>query len=166
MSGRGFATRRSYDAFLRTLLIAHQSLGFPSAKRRSPDAESEERDRISALKEDLGKGTTINCERTVPNDSYGLGVAYVLNGSCLGAASLLAKGAIHADWPSAYLRLSGAFAKSGRLGAFFRELNASDIELEDAILGANDVFELMFGTCATIAGRPARVANGSSWVDH
>ncbi len=144
MADGKFSSPEKYEDFLRALLIAHLSLGLPAALHRRCVSElGLERERIFALRKDLGLKVDVIPEGLILSNSYAWGVAYVLNGSCLGAAVLLKSGAIEPAWPSAYLRTSQSCVSSGRLGAFFRALNAFPLHRPDAVAGARDVFTVL-----------------------
>ena len=144
MLGRTFQSASSYVDFLRALLCVHQELGLPAATLRQHGAgRATEEARISALQQDLGTDVEHEPPQGVMTESYAWGVGYALNGSSLGAAMLLKSRAIKPDWPSAYMRMSKDYAASGKLATFFRGLNGSAIDLEMAVSGATDVFEML-----------------------
>ncbi len=146
-----FLSHGSYLDFLRALLRAHVSIGLPSAlHRRSATELALERARIAALETDLATRAGVVSESLILSKSYAWGVAYVLNGSCLGAALLLKSDAVDPGWPSTYLRLSQSCAASGRLKTFFGDLNAAVLNRPDAVVGARDVFTLISGAPSPI----------------
>lgn len=144
MPGRTFRSASSYVDFLRALLCVHQSLGLPAATLRQNGVERATEDaRISALQQDLGTDIETGPTGCLMTESYAWGVGYALNGSSLGAATLFKSRAIKPDWPSTYMRMSRDYAASGKLAAFFRDLNGSALDLEAAVSGATDVFEML-----------------------
>ena len=136
-----FTTLEHYETFLEALLFAHKNYGLPAARARTDaDDIDEENGRIIALSQDLcitdGRPPSIRAM----SESYAWGVSYVLNGSALGAATMLKTGYIHANWPHRYMNTARAYATSGRLARFFQDLDYSDINIDDATRGASMVF--------------------------
>ena len=140
--------------FLTRMFKLHEDLGLPAALRCDVDgAESLERSRISALAQDLGVsvGTRPSRADWSPSGDEAWGVLYALNGSALGATALLRSR--DPETAPAYLRLMRDYARSGALGAFFKRLNAQDLDLERAGAGATRVFAAMMETDEMGGGR-------------
>lgn len=138
----GFSTRAHYLAFLTTLLDAHHRLGLPAARAREAEEDiADEETRLKALHADTGHGPLAPI-RARPSPSYAWGIGYVLNGSALGAVMMLKEGHVPEGWPTAYLEEGRAYAKSGKLAAFFRALDAAELDMDEATRGAQETFEL------------------------
>ncbi|MEL6585556.1 MAG: hypothetical protein AAFY65_09330 [Pseudomonadota bacterium] len=133
-----FRSRGAYGDWLRRLLRAHCTLGLPAAQVLG-DAH-QERLRIRALRSDLGLSGA-GARGPEPLDlGTAWGVAYALNGSALGASSLLTSGAVSRDWPQAYLRVLRDYARGGGLRAFFDDLDAASVPRAQMVQGAQAVF--------------------------
>lgn len=136
----GFSTRTKYLAFLATLLDAHHRLGLPAAEARKAEGDiADEQIRLEALYADTGR-VPLAPVTVRPSPSYAWGIGYVLNGSALGAVMMLKEGHVPEGWPTAYLEEGCAYAKSGKLAAFFRALDAAELDMDEAALGARDTF--------------------------
>lgn len=137
-----FKSKACYLTFLARLLNVHQSLGL-SAVLALGHAESikEEKRRISALPTDLASATDV-ISLTLPtvDADEAWGIAYVVNGSPLGASMMLKNKQIPADWPSEYMHLTAEFARSGRLKTFFEAMISAEPELAKATKGATRYF--------------------------
>lgn len=148
-SGR-FLSESAYRAFLHRLLLAHSQLGLPlapTAALRGLEAE-----RLEALRQDLRhdllrlEGLALSpapAPSVATSRCFGWGVAYVLNGSAMGASLMLKRGYLAPDWPRAYLTLGQSFAKSGALSRFFAQLETEVADPKDAEQGARVTFELL-----------------------
>ena len=138
----GFSSQEMYLRFLTQAFHVHTGLGQAAAPIWGDvDAQAIERARIDCLIDDLdGLHLPAAC---VPDlsDSQAWGVAYVLNGSCLGASVMLKRGDIPQDWPSSYLAHGRDFVHSGQFQMFMERLNRADIELHGATLGARTCFK-------------------------
>lgn len=151
----GFKGRDSYLGFLANLAVAHRALGIPAALAMGDaDAYTEETKRVEALAEDLGVPAWPKPPLAEMSPSYGWGVAYVLNGSTLGASSMLKQGHIQDGWPSAYMRLGRTYVTSGKLKAFFEALNTAALDQAEVNRGALDTFAVFENTVPA----PAKVA--------
>ena len=138
----GFASKAVYMRFLERAWRVHRGLGQAAATVwGDADALDVERERIACLAEDLG-GRSASCP-SQPGLSvgYAWGVAYVLNGSSLGASIMLKRGDIPRDWPDRYFQHGRQFVQTGQLKRFMDRLNSADIDLTDATRGARACFE-------------------------
>lgn len=136
-------TRWHYNMFLRQLHKAHCTLGLPAAHALADaDAIQEETYRIAGLAVDLNGHVDHGPTHAKLGMSEAWGVAYVLNGSSLGAAMMLKSRSIPEDWPADYMSRSAAFAKSGRLKAFFDGLNSAEIDILKTAAGAKRCFDI------------------------
>lgn len=143
----GFAGRHGYEGWLGVLHAAHSSLGRQAAAvLNDPKLQQAEQWRIAALESDLpGARQVVQAARPNPNRSYAWGVLYALNGSALGASSLLKSGAVPLSWPRSYLETLRRFAVSGDLATFFRQLDQAPLETALAVAGAHAVFDVVKG---------------------
>ncbi len=136
-----FETRSTYLDFLRMLLRTHETLGLAAANARGQDTEiSDEAARINALRLDLGQGPEVLRPTGSLAEDYAWGVAYVLNGSALGATMLLKHDRLGPEWPREYLRLGQAYVQSGHLKRFFDALNTGPHDPAQVLRGARDTF--------------------------
>jgi heme oxygenase len=145
MGDAGFEALEDYRAWLHALKRAHAHLGLAAARQvRNPSFVTLEQDRLSALAGDLGQRIKPEqIEPTLLTESQAWGVLYALNGSALGGSVLLKAGHTAPDWPTAYLQTMQAYARSGALAQFFRNLEAVDIVHSEAVSGAKLVFWLL-----------------------
>lgn len=137
----GFATRASYAAFLTRAFHVHATLG-RSAVQLWGEAEdrSTEQARLHCLQADLNCPPLPCAAPGALSLGQAWGVAYVLNGSCLGAASMTRNGTLRQSWPARYMDHGSAFVRSGALRRFFERLNAAPIDPDQAIAGAQRCF--------------------------
>ena len=143
----GFTSRSHYEEFLRQAFGVHRDLGLPAAQVwGDEDAVTGERARIAHLASDLGAKPDHRGDRRTMTESYAWGVAYVLNGSCLGASVMLKRGDIPDDWPSRYFAHGRTYVQNGGLKRFFEKLNAAPIDPGAASQGANACFEAFMST--------------------
>jgi heme oxygenase len=101
----------------------------------------EETRRINALECDLDqlpKNDAVPTQSMCPH--YAWGVGYVLNGSCVGAATLIKNRTIPRDWPIAYLRLGSAFTLCGGVKEYFDQLDSCDLNAPSVVHGALETF--------------------------
>lgn len=136
-----FADRAGYETWLRCLQVTHLTLGMTAASVIKCDAQClEEHSRAKALALDLAGGPRPKTPPKRGSESWAYGVCYALNGSAIGASILLKSRSTHAPWPCAYLETMADYATSGRLKAFFERLEAVQLNMDDAVQGARDVF--------------------------
>lgn len=162
----GFASKTQYLSFLSRALHVHHSLGVPAAKALGDDqAHQIEMDRLKCLSADLGCPVPETFAGDAMNPGYAWGIAYVLNGSCLGAAVMFKRGDILADWPSRYMRAGQTFAQSGQLRDFFSALENADIDIATASRGAEACFAAFAKETAEekLARRQGRTARITAW---
>lgn len=137
----GFSSLAVYRDWLDTMLDIHLSLGLSAAKALSKAGQTmDESARLRALCADLQRLEQKPTDVAPMETSRAWGVQYVLNGSALGAATLMKPGQLHRDWPARYLSEMANYAKSGKLKAFFDQLDAAPIDVAVAEIGARDVF--------------------------
>lgn len=147
-SDDGFRSIGHYQSFLSRILCAHREFGvravYALADAR-PDACTawsipDERMRQTAVCRDLGIPVEQNACGSLTGQSYAWGVGYVLNGSAMGASIMLRGGHVKPDWPVEYFQTCQAYVRSGRLKAFFDQMNGAQLDLGEATQGASDVF--------------------------
>ena len=138
-----FASHGHYIAFLKAILEAHVTVGVAAAQRTGVGgAVALEHDRIAALCDDLG------CGPRVPNTAqdlafgYAWGVGYVLNGSTIGAASIMKSGFLEPGWPRCYMALGQSYAKAGGVAAYFEQLDTLEADRGSVLQGALETFAL------------------------
>lgn len=136
-----FEDLEGYLAWLSALAAIHAGRGAAAAKRLDQAWITDEEDkRYIAIVADLGHQSLDKTVEQKMNTSEAWGVLYVLNGSALGAVSLLRSDALSPQWPKAYLNQMKSFASSGLLKRFFCELEAAPIDTNAAIKGAKATF--------------------------
>ncbi|MFK7941897.1 MAG: hypothetical protein AB8B85_03150 [Paracoccaceae bacterium] len=132
-----------YRVFLGSMSSIHRTLGFTASANNIGHSTEFEDARVLALHSDLG--VSAEPERfpnSLPMTSdFAWGVLYVLNGSAMGASTLLKSKVIDPSWPTAYLRTMQYFVRSGALAAFFRSLNSIPLDTTQAVMGARAVFD-------------------------
>ena len=138
-SDASFVSLGVYQQFLSMLMSLHLDLGSPAADVLGVTPDLEEQ-RIKALADDLEVKVPIRNTASLTSDQA-WGVCYVLNGSALGASLLLKSKAVEPSWPTSYLQVMRAFARSGELAKFFRSLDAQRLDQIAAIQGARTVFQ-------------------------
>jgi len=142
-----FDQHQGLQRFLCAMHNLHITFGIQAAKStRQPHAIDLEQHRLKALNTDLFdcRFASEPMSATMPiGRDQAWGILYALNGSALGATSLLRPGAALAQEPSLYLGLMRDYVQSGGLGRFIRALNSEPLNLPKAISGANMVFAAM-----------------------
>ena len=130
-----------YRDWLICLRSVHARIGLPAARTIGGPAEVEdELARINALSADIGAPLPAEPTETGAGGAWAWGARYALNGSMLGASQILKSGDMAHYSNRAYLTCARAYAKSGKLAAFFQALNARALDLDAARLGAEQVF--------------------------
>ena len=113
-----------------------------AARSRNDASETLERTRIAALCDDLG------IARRRPHVIGNIaadrawGVGYVLNGSALGASSILKTGRLQANWPRSYLSMGRIYAQEGGVRRYFDRLDALPLNAREVIAGAHVAFAI------------------------
>ncbi|WP_341367790.1 hypothetical protein [Yoonia sp. BS5-3] len=139
-----FASRDSYDHWLKALLKTHQTFGARAVtSTQLGHYQKIENARQTALCADLGCDDQATKRGDPPSDGWAWGVLYVLNGSALGASMLLKSNSIQDGWPTSYLRVMQGFASSGQLKSFFGQLDQADAATSDMAAGAKAVFDYL-----------------------
>lgn len=141
-----FASRESYQHWLRSMHRVHSTLGAHAVQHEHLTPYSAmEYERAQALSVDLDipekPAFAVTLEQ--PSSAWPWGVLYALNGSSIGASTLLKSGQIMAEWPNQYLQVMTRFATSGALGTFFAELDSRELNLSDCVSGATAVFSAL-----------------------
>lgn len=138
-----FETLGDYCGWLEALWSVHHTLGQAAVKTSGEHmAAQAEQARVDALCLDLGRPVPdAPFDRSARSDSWALGVQYALNGSAIGAATLLKSNVIPPDWPTQYLQTMRDYARSGQLARFFVQLDQATLHLPDATIGAAAVFD-------------------------
>ena len=142
LAADGFSSKRAYMAFLYASLTAHIELGIPAAIRRADGSQTTERARIIALRQDLGTSQPAIVEQSITDQSFAWGVGYALNGSALGATTILKHGGLQRDWPRRYLEMGRDYARTGGVRRFFDRLNGEQLDRDQVVAGALAVFEV------------------------
>lgn len=138
-----FSNLTGYLFFLRVLQNAHVQYGLPAAQVIGEKSHIEvERRRLKALERDLHSKAKPAGEKVDISPDFAWGIGYVLNGSALGASTLLKSHAISRSWPRRYLTDGYTFAREGDLARFFRKLNDQRLDIQEAVHGAEATFEL------------------------
>ena len=136
-----FVDLSGYLEWLKVMLGVHCSLGLPAACHLGHQAwADEESARLTAISRDLGCAVPGKPAARDISTSWAFGVLYALNGSALGAATLLKGGGVSDAWPRSYLTVMSRYAKTGGVSSFFRQLNGEGICLSEADEGADAVF--------------------------
>lgn len=136
-----FLSRADYEGWLKAIWAAHCQLGHPAALTCGGQTGCvTEQARIDALRDDLGLSDAANPNASPCSTSWAYGVQYALNGSAIGAATLLKAGAVPLSWPTQYLQTMRTYATSGQLGQFFAQLDHAVLSLPVAARGASAVF--------------------------
>jgi heme oxygenase len=140
---KGFGSRDRYQSFLRAALVAHATQGITAARVRDDGSLIAEQARIDALARDLQEEapeTTGDLNAT--DVAYAWGVGYALNGSALGASTIIKSGHLGRDWPRRYLEMGRAFAQTGGVKDFFDRLNEKHLDRQRVTEGAMTVFSI------------------------
>lgn len=138
-----FADAARYRAWLSRLRAAHARYGLAAATALGAADAMEEQARLRCLQSDLGEAGAPAKAAPAPSSDWAWGVCYALNGSALGASVMVKSYNVPERDGTRYLWHMRSYARGGQLGSFFGRLNACDLSVEDAAVGACMVFDLM-----------------------